>query len=84
MSDISGHHAVRIMIEEISDVIGNRRLQAFERKVRAEMHKEHPLGGSAREWIAAMARVIVDNDDTQADQGFRRGIRRIRAEAAKR
>lgn len=81
MSDLSGHHAVRIMVEEIGEVLGNRRLQAFERAVRAEMAKEHPLGGSAREWIGAMARVIVDNDDKRADEGFRRGIRRIRAEA---
>jgi hypothetical protein len=81
---LGGHEAVRIMVQEIGDVIGNRRLQAFERAVRAELYKRHPLGGSAQDWISAIAHVIVDNDDTKADEGFKRGIRRIRAEAARR
>jgi hypothetical protein len=78
---VSGPNAVRIMIEEIGESVGPHRLSQFESKVRREMRQKHPLGGNATQWISVMAHVIVDNDDTVADEGFRRGIRRIRAQA---
>lgn len=77
---ISGDQAVRIMVEEIGEVIGAQRLREFDRKVRARMAAqgiEH--GGTGQDWIDAMAHVIVKDGDNRADVGFRKGIRRIRA-----
>lgn len=78
---LAGNDAVKIMAEEIGAVIGYTRLREFERKVRDRMAREHPRGGNAREWIMAMAHVITDDGDTRADEGFKRGIRRIRKAA---
>lgn len=78
---VSGRDAVRIMVEEIGEVIGQRRLAEFEGKVRADLRKRAPERVTAREWIGSMANVIVDESDTRADQGFRKGIRRIRKQA---
>lgn len=76
-----GPDAVKIMIEEIGLAIGTRRISEFERKVRAHMRTKHPIGGTANDWINAMAEVITADDDTKADEGFKRGIRRIRGAA---
>jgi hypothetical protein len=78
---VAGKDAVRIMVEEIGEVIGGPRLREFERKVRAKMAVDFPTGGTANDWINAMAAVIVEDNDTRADQGFRKGIRRIRTQA---
>lgn len=78
---LAGGDALRIMVEEIGTAIGNRRLQAFERAVRLKVSEMG--GGNAQDWIDAMALVIVENSDRQADEGFKRGIRRIREQAAR-
>ena len=84
MGRVRGKEAIAIMVESIADEIGPHRLSQFEYRVRGQMAKDHPLGGTAHDWITAMARVIVDADDTKADKGFQKGIRRIREAAAKR
>jgi hypothetical protein len=79
---VSGKAAIRIMVEEIGDAIGQPRLREFERKVRRWMATNHPGGGTASDWITAMAETIVADDDTRANAGFMKGIRRIREQAA--
>lgn len=75
---LTGKMAIRIMAEEIGLEIGHKRLREFDAKVRRRVLTDHPFGANAQQWIDAMANVIVDDDDTKADIGFRRGIRRIR------
>lgn len=71
------------MAEEIGDAIGPSRLREFDRKVRLEMAGQGLLhSGTAQQWIDAMAVVIVREDDKRADSGFRKGIQRIRVQAA--
>jgi len=78
---VSGKVAVRIMIEEIGEAIGGPRLREFERKVRAEVEKIPAVARTSNDWIGAMAEVIARDQDTKADEGFKRGIRRIRKAA---
>lgn len=78
---IRGRDAVRILIEEIGDVIGAPRLREFETKVRRRMRTDHPIGATSNDWISTIAQVIVDEDDSRANEGFMRGIRRIRKQA---
>jgi hypothetical protein len=78
---VRGKDAVRIMVEEIGEAIGQQRLREFERKVRRRMLTDHPFGGKAEDWINAMAEVIVADDDKVADKGFIKGMRRIEAQA---
>lgn len=80
---VSGKDALRIMVEEIGDAIGHPRLKEFERKVRRWMATNHPNGGSASDWITAMAEIIVADDDKKANDGFMKGIRRIRQQASR-
>jgi hypothetical protein len=82
--NLSGKEAMAIMVESIGDAIGPHRLSQFEYRVRGQMAKDHPLGGSFKDWLNAMARVIVDAGDTKADEGFTKGVQRIREIAAKR
>lgn len=63
-----------MVLGEIGDVIGGRRLRAM--KIRP--------GATGRDWIEAIAEVIVENSDTQADKGFQRGMAKVRALAASR
>lgn len=78
---VAGKDAVRIMVEEIGNTISGPRLREFERKVRAKMATDYPTGGNANDWINTMAAVITEDGDSQADKGFIKGIRRIRAQA---
>lgn len=80
---LSGKDALRIMLEEIGDAIGRRRLREFEGKVRRWMVANYPEGGAAKDWITAMAEVIVAEDDQKANAGFMKGIRRIREQASR-
>jgi hypothetical protein len=77
VSRLSGRVAVGIVLEEISEVIGRQRAREIDRKIRARL----PQGGSGQDWIAAIAAVITEDDDTRAGIGFRKGIRRIRSAA---
>lgn len=78
MRKLSGMDAVGILLEEIGEVVGRKRLREMDGKVRAKL----PNGGNGQAWIDAIAEVIVDDGDTRADVGFRKGIRRIRETAA--
>lgn len=69
-----------MVLGEISDVIGGRRMRAMEPKVREKIRP----GATGRDWIEAIAEVIVENSDTQADKGFTRGMAKVRALAASR
>jgi hypothetical protein len=84
MRNLSGKEAMAIMVESIGDAVGPHALSQFEFRVRIQMAKDHPLGGTFKDWLSSMARVIVDAGDEKADKGFQLGVRRIRELAAKR